>query len=166
MNSPEQIVDRLQLKPHPDGGYYKETYRSSGGIDNAGLEEGYEGDRNYSTCIYFLLTSDSFSLFHRIRQDEIWHFYDGSPINLHTISPNGQHTEHIIGRAFDKGQVPQLVVSGGDWFVTEVMEEGAYSLVGCTVSPGFNFEDLVLADRQDLISKFPIHQGLITRFTR
>ena len=162
-NKPEEIIEKLQLQPHPEGGYFRETYRSQGEIES--LPDSYNGKRNYSTCIYFLLTSEKFSAFHRIKQDEIWHFYDGSPIKLYTISPEGELSEHIIGNNLTKAEIPQLIVPGGYWFAAEVMNENSYSLVGCTVAPGFSFEDFELAKRETLISKFPKHQQIITKFT-
>ncbi len=165
MNKFEDIIEKLNLQPHPEGGYFKETYRSKGEMNEGSLDSNYIGNRNYSTCIYFLLTSGTFSAFHRIKQDEIWHFYDGSPIKLHTISPKGVHSEFIIGRDFDKGQAPQLVVSGGDWFAATVIGNDDYALVGCTVAPGFHFNDFEVPTRKELISKFPKHQDIITEFT-
>ena len=165
MNHIESIIKSLDLQPHPEGGYFKETYRSIGEINKDSLDANYNGTRNYSTCIYFLLTSDTFSAFHRIKQDEIWHFYDGATIKLHTISPKGQHSEYKIGRNFTAGEVPQLVVEGGDWFAAEVLGEDTYALVGCTVSPGFDFSDFELPNRKELTAKFPQHQDIITKLT-
>ena len=165
-NSIEQLIRKLDLQPHPEGGYFKETYRSEGQIHEDSLEPGYEGARNYSTCIYFLLTSESFSALHRINQDEIWHFYDGSPIRLHVISPAGQYAEHLVGRDLSKGEVPQFVVPGGSWFAAEVKEEDAFSLAGCTVSPGFDFRDFEMASGQELTSKFPELEKIIARLVR
>ncbi|WP_452599953.1 cupin domain-containing protein [Pontimicrobium sp. MEBiC01747] len=165
MNNIENIIKLLNLKPHPEGGYFKETYRSIGNINTDSLDPTYNGVRSYSTCIYFLLTSNTFSAFHRIKQDEIWHFYDGTTIKLHTISPEGQHSEYKIGRDFTTGEVPQLVVSGGDWFAAEVSGNDTYALVGCTVAPGFDFSDFELPNRTELISKFPQHQKIITKLT-
>lgn len=166
MNSIEEIINSLNLKPHPEGGYFRETYRSDHLINEDSLTSRYNGKRNYSTCIYFLLTSDTFSAFHRIQQDEIWHFYSGSPIRLHTISEIGTHSEFIIGNDFAKGQVPQLVVPGGYWFGAEVINPNDYSLVGCSVSPGFDFADFELPTRQELISLFPENEKIITRLTK
>ena len=165
MNSVEKIIKRLDLKPHPEGGFYKETYRSHGEIKKDSLDINYEGKRNFSTCIYFLLTSDTFSAFHRIRQDEIWHFYDGSPIKLHTISENGVHSEFIIGNNLLQGETPQLIVPGGHWFGAEVINKNSYSLVGCTVSPGFNFADFELPSREKLTSLFPKHKQIIIKLS-
>lgn len=166
MNSIQEIISRLDLKPHPEGGYFKESYRSAGFVEESSLARDYAGKRSYSTCIYFLLTSDAFSAFHRIKQDEIWHFYDGSPIVLHTISEAGIHTQTIIGNDLSLGQIPQWVVKGGDWFGAEVMNKNSFSLVGCTVSPGFDFADFDLPQRQKLIQLFPEHERIIKRLTK
>ena len=164
-NSIEEIINKLALVPHPEGGYFKETYRSQGSIQQASLGNKYKGERNYSTCIYFLLTSENFSAFHRIKQDEIWHFYDGSPLRLHMISDAGVHTAHLIGRDLNNGEMPQFIVRGGNWFAAEVINENDYSLVGCTVSPGFSFEDFELRSRAELISLFPNHEAIISKMT-
>ncbi|WP_034057612.1 cupin domain-containing protein [Lacinutrix jangbogonensis] len=165
MNSIENIINELKLEPHPEGGYFKETYRSHGEINKENLEARYEGKRNYSTCIYFLLTSGNFSALHRIKQDEIWHFYDGSPILLHMISELGVHSKHVIGRDFSKGETPQFIVPGGYWFAAEVINKNDYSLVGCTVSPGFSFEDFELKTRKELVSLFPDKEDIISKLT-
>ena len=101
MKTVEQIIKTLNLLPHPEGGYYKETYRSTGSIKADSLPEAYGGERNYCTGIYFLLTSDTFSAFHKIKQDEMWHFYDGTTIELHVISESGEHSKHLIGNNFE-----------------------------------------------------------------
>lgn len=163
MTIEEKIIEKLGLQLHPEGGYFKETYRSEGEI-NPGSS--YNGTRNYSTCIYFLLTSGMFSAFHRIKQDEIWHFYEGSNIDLHIISETGQHSSKVIGRNFFKGESPQVVVPGGSWFAAEVTTPNSFALVGCTVAPGFDFSDFELAQRNELTSAFPQHRDLIARFTR
>ena len=165
MKKLKQIIEKLELEPHPEGGYFRETYRSKGDISQENLGTEFNSSRNYSTCIFFLLTSESFSAFHRIKQDEIWHFYDGSPIRLHTISEGGDHNEYVIGKDILNGEQPQLVVNAGDWFAAEVINEDDFSLVGCTVSPGFSFEDFELPARKELISIFPQHKDLITEFT-
>jgi predicted cupin superfamily sugar epimerase len=164
-NSIKDLISKLELEPHPEGGFFRETYRSKGEISKNSLEEDYKGKRNYSTCIYFLLTSENFSAFHRIKQDEIWHFYDGSPIDLHVISDSGLYTNHAIGIDLQKGEVPQFVVPGRSWFAAEVVDQNAYSLIGCTVSPGFSFEDFELIAKDELISLFPDKEKIITRLT-
>ena len=166
MTHAEKIAKKLNMQPHPEGGYFKETYRSNGWINEDNLNENISGKRNYSTAIYFLLTSDSFSAFHRIKQDEIWHFYKGSPIKLHIISEKGIYTNVTIGNDLEKGELPQYVVKAKDWFASEVIDDNTYALLGCTVSPGFDFNDFELAERTSLISKFPENSSIITRLTR
>ncbi|NQX78325.1 cupin domain-containing protein [Gilvibacter sp.] len=165
-NTLEQLITKFDLKPHPEGGYYKETYRSSGTIAEANLPAAYDGERNYATSIYFLLMADNFSSFHRINQDEIWHFYDGSPLLLHIITPEGVYSEHLIGIDLSRGEVPQYVVPGGCWFAAEVIEPSGFSFIGCTVSPGFSFADFQLGKRSELINDFPKHADVIERLTR
>ncbi len=166
MIDPEKIVKALELNSHPEGGYFRETYRSEGKISKVELDGKFAGDRNFSTCIYFLLTSDSFSAFHRIVQDEIWHFYDGSPLFLHLISQRGEYSKVIIGRNFEKGEVPQHIVPGGMWFAAEVAWEDSFSLLGCTVAPGFDFLDFELGTRSELLADFPQCREVIAKLSR
>ena len=164
MNKTELIIKKLNLNPHPEGGYYRETYRSKDIIPGNNPEAKYKGDRNISTCIYYLLTAETFSSFHRIRQDEIWHFYDGNAICLHMISPTGDYSHVLIGTDIENNQIPQFVVPAGYWFAAKV--ETDYALVGCTVSPGFDFSDFELAKREELINRFPQLSDIITPLTR
>jgi len=164
--SKEQLVQLLQLEPHPEGGFFKETYRSEGIIPHESLPNDYSDQRNYSTGIYFLLTSENFSAFHKIHQDEMWHFYDGSPLRIHIISNEGDYTSQLVGRDLSNGELPQFVVKGGSWFASEVVEDNSFSLAGCTVAPGFDFQDFVLADRTDLLNRFPKHTNIIQKLTR
>jgi uncharacterized protein len=166
MDELNSIIVNLKLIPHPEGGFYRETYRSPGEIFSENPDERPSGNRNYSTCIYYLLPFEAFSAFHRIRQDEIWHFYDGSPIILHLISQQGGYSRVIIGRNLDEGEVPQFVVYGGTLFAAEVKNKKGFSLAGCTVSPGFDFRDFELPGREELVNQFPQHVEIITRLTR
>jgi predicted cupin superfamily sugar epimerase len=165
MFTAEDIIYRYGLQPHPEGGYFKETYRSDEKIKKEALGESYSGDRNCSTCIYFLLTSDKFSAFHRIKQDEIWHFYEGAPLRIHMITEDGEYSEVVVGRYLEAGEEPQYVVKGGVWFAVEVLEDNSFSFVGCTVSPGFDFQDFEMPTRQFLLDKFPKLEHIITSFT-
>jgi len=168
MNTPstiQNIINKLGLQPHPEGGYFKETYRSKGIIKADSLDPVYLGARNYSTSIYFLLTADTFSAFHRIKQDEFWHFYDGATLELHMISPQGEYSKVMIGRDIMKGEVPQFVVPGGYWFAANVIKGGDYTLTGCTVAPGFDFADFELPDHQVLLALFPQHREIISALT-
>lgn len=165
-NAVQELINNLNLQPHPEGGYFKEVYRSQEFISENELGDLYRGNRNYCTSIYFLITSDQFSSFHRIKQDEIWHFYDGSPLKLHVITPEGEHSEHLIGRDIANGEVPQFVVSGGCWFGAEVIEPNSFSFIGCTVSPGFDFTDFELGNKRQLATLFPKHKNLVERLTQ
>ncbi len=160
-----QIVSKLEMSPHPEGGFYKEVYRSEGIIPKDSLQ-GFSGDRNFCTSIYFLLTSDNFSAFHRIKQDEVWHFYKGSPLYVHVIDPQGKYTRHEIGLDLENGQEPQLTVPKGCWFASSVKNENDFCFVGCTVAPGFDFQDFELADRNSLIENYPQHTSIIKSLTR
>lgn len=153
------------MQPHPEGGWYKETYRSEGAIPSSVLN-GFDGGRSFATGIYFLLTSENFSAFHRIKSDEMWHFYDGDGLTIHEVSPSGEYVNHKLGLDLEKGEQPQVVVSANSWFASEVKQGGRWCLVGCTVSPGFDFEDFELAERDKLISEYPDHSTIITRLTR
>ncbi|WP_299245516.1 cupin domain-containing protein [uncultured Aquimarina sp.] len=162
----EEIVTRLSMKPHPEGGFYKETYRSDDIIPKEVFNGKFSGDRNCCTGIFFLLTSENFSAFHRIKQDEMWHFYGGNSLYVHVITPEGVYTRHAVGMKLDQGETPQLVVPAGCWFASSVKDIEGYSFVGCTVSPGFDFADFELASRDILVNQYPDHSEIITQFTR
>lgn len=166
MTKVDFLIEKFGLQAHPEGGYFSETYRSEGFIAADSLPQEYSGNRNYSTSIYFLLTSDTFSAFHKINQDEVWHFYAGSPLKIYMISEDGRSSEQVLGVDFSKNQVPQFVVPGGHWFAAKTIEENSFSFVGCTVAPGFDFADFVLPSQQEFLKKFPEHKTLIKRFTR
>jgi len=164
--SKEELVQQLGLQPHPEGGFYKETYRSEHSIPNSILAGNHEGDRSYGTGIYFLLTRDTFSAFHRIEQDELWFFHQGAAIELHMISPEGEHSKHLIGNNILQGEQPQLLVPETYWFAAKVIEGGDFALVSCTVSPGFDFRDFVLPSLEELTAVYPQHAQIISEFTR
>ena len=159
------LKEALALTKHPEGGYFKEVYRSVGEIPAETLSESFTGIRNYSTSIYYLLTSEAYSSFHKIKQDETWHFYEGGTIHLHMISPEGTHQTITIGSRIEKGEVYQYTVPGNHWFAAEIEESDSYALVGCTVAPGFDFDDFELGKRENLTQKYPQHAALIRRFT-
>ncbi|WP_405205721.1 cupin domain-containing protein [Aquimarina sp. LLG6339-5] len=162
----EKIVEKLDMKSHPEGGFYKETYRSKGVIPKDVLAEEFSGDRSYCTGIYFLLTSDNFSAFHKIKQDEMWHYYAGSSLYVHVITPEGKYIKYTVGMNLDQGELPQLVVPANSWFASSVKDNEGYSFVGCTVSPGFDFNDFELAERNFLIKLYPDHLETISKYTR
>lgn len=159
------IIDKLELLPHPEGGFYRESYRASGEINTNSLDSDYSGARNYATAIYYLLTSNTFSAFHRIKQDETWHFYKGSPIRIHIIDQEGAYSSVDLGNDFNANQIPQFTVAGGVWFGATIIEDDSYSLVGCTVSPGFDFRDFELAIQTELIQQHPQHKNIISHLT-
>lgn len=161
----KEIINHFNLVKHPEGGYFKEVYRSKGEILSDNLPEKFIGNRNYCTSIYFLLTSNTFSAFHKINQDEIWHFYKGSPIKLHLISPDGDYSFVMIGDKFKKNEVFQFTVPAHYYFAAEVLEKDSFSFVGCTVSPGFDFSDFVLPSYDELVKEFPKHAQIIKRLT-
>ncbi len=161
----EDIIKLLDLIPHPEGGFYRETYRSDLFIPDGVIKE-FKGGRNCTTSIYYMLTSDSFSSFHRIRQDEIWHYYLGDAIRIHMLSDSGETQSVLLGTDFKRGQLPQHVVPANTWFAAESEAKLGFSLVGCNVSPGFDFQDFELGCRENLVGKYPDHVGLIERLTR
>lgn len=181
MTTASDWIEHLQLQPHPEGGYFKEVYRASETIPHHALPSRFQAERHFSTSIYFLLTSTTFSAFHRIQQDELWHFYDGAPLTIHIIDANGTHTSTQLGRHFLAGETPQTVIKAGVWFAAcltepnthkktklqqKQIDDSDYTLVGCTVSPGFDFADFELAERKHLLAQFPQHHTLINALTR
>lgn len=160
------LIQQLGLRAHPEGGFYKETYRSVGAISQSDLGEDFSGSRNYSTAIYFMLTTETFSAFHRIKQDEFWFFHQGAPITFHTITKQGKYTVQTIGNDISKGHLPQLIVQGGDWFAAEIKSENNFALVSCTVSPGFDFDDFELATKKELTELYPQYTEIISQLTR
>jgi len=162
-----QWVARLGLEGHPEGGYFRETYRSQEIIAGDGLPVRYgSGGRAMSTAIYYLLAGSDFSAFHRIRSDEIWHFYAGSSIILHALSDNGGYRQYALGPFYDRGELFQVVIKAGTWFAASLERDDTFGLVGCTVAPGFDFQDFELGERKELIGLFPEHRAVIERFTR
>ena len=164
MRTAEYWINNLNLLPHPEGGYYKESYRSEEEIIGSELPSRFGGNRAISTAIYFLLIKGNFSAFHKIKSDEIWHFYDGDPIAIHVINNMGDLSTKILGLQVDDGQLPQITIPANTWFASK--STGDFSLAGCTVAPGFDFADFEMADREVLINLYQRHQELIKEFTR
>jgi len=166
MSSAQVWIEQLGLTPHPEGGFFREVYRSDGVIPESALPDGFSGDRNFATSIYFLLQDDEFSAFHRIRQDELWYFHDGVPLTVHVINADGHCSELKLGRDIANGCLPQGVVRAGSWFAASVEDSVGFSLVGCTVAPGFEFADFEMPTKASLTSRFPQHAELIGKLTR
>jgi predicted cupin superfamily sugar epimerase len=161
-----ELINLYQLQVHPEGGYYKETYRSKEFIPHAALPKKFKDSRNYSTAIYFLLEQGDFSAFHRLQSDECWHFYSGGTLHIHIIHLNGELQTVCLGSNSMKGEIFQFVVPQDCWFACEPAKDTAFSFVGCTVSPGFDFADFEIAKPNELIQLYPKHPSLIKRLTR
>lgn len=159
-------IDKLEMEQHPEGGYYKRLYASGEIIQAAGLPKRFTSDRRLMSCIYFLLTSDSFSSFHKLQSDEIWNFYKGQAIRLTTINANGELKQELLGPDIDEGQASQIAVPANTWMAAEIVEDNGFALLGCTVAPGFEFDDWELGERKRLLAQFPQHKDVITRLTR
>lgn len=157
-------IEKLNLQEHPEGGYFIETYRSDESIKENNLPSRYNSDRSFGTSIYFLLTTESVSNFHRLASDEIWHYHQGGSALIHMISPEGKLNSRRIGPDLEAGDSLQVVIPRESWFAAEVIKE-SFILVGCTVSPGFEFEDFELAERSGLLKTYPDFKKLIQRFT-
>lgn len=165
MLNAKTIVNKLELLPHPEGGYFKEVYRSNEIIKNNTLPERFSGDRNFGTSIYYLLEKKQFSTFHKLKSDETWHFYYGSPLLLHVLDENGNYKKIILGNDLAKNQVFQFTVLRNCWFAAEVSDKNSFSLIGATVAPGFDFSDFEIGKREELILKFPEYKELIKKLS-
>ena len=161
-----QLIDGLALEPHPEGGWYRETYRAAESIAATALPARFSGARSISTAIYFLLAKGEISALHRIKSDELWHFYSGTTLTVHLFFPTGEYRQIRLGADIAGGETFQATVPAGCWFGAEVTGEGAYSLVGCTVAPGFDFVDFEMGTRAELVTAFPGHKELIRQLTR
>ena len=155
------IIKKLKLKKHPEGGYFSETYRSPISVGKNQLKKKFSGRRNLSTSIYFLLCGKSFSSFHKLKADEVWHFYSGVHLNIYIIQKSGRLKKIILG----KNHQYQTVIKAEQWFAAEVSEPNYFTLAGCTVSPGFDFRDFELGEEEKLVKLYPHLKGLISRLT-
>ncbi|MGF6766687.1 putative cupin superfamily sugar epimerase [Paraburkholderia sp. GAS33] len=158
----DDLVRRFELQAHPEGGYFRETYRSAARVNRDGAGAGET--RSASTAIYYLLCDGAHSAWHRIKSDEVWHFYAGEPLLVHVLDENGQLVTHQLGNALTHpGTVFQAVVPAGLWFAAECADPATFALVGCTVAPGFEFSEFELADVDALRSAYPAQAEFITR---
>ncbi len=159
-------IRTLRLAPHPEGGHFAETYRSAGQCVPASGGGQCGGPRPCATAIYFLLRGSEFSALHRLRSDEMWHFHAGSGASIVMLAPDGTLGEARIGPDPDRRQTFQVLIPAGTWFGATVEDPASYTLVGCTVSPGFAYEDFELASRAGLVAAYPQHREVIERLTR
>ena len=159
-------IAALNLKAHPEGGYYVQTYQATETIPQSALPARFGGDRPHSTAIYFLLENHNRSALHRIQSDEVWHFYAGGPLHVYMIEPESGTLSVIrLGNQPNRGDVFQAVVPAGYWFGSKPVGEPdvpAFSLVGCTVAPAFDFAEFELADSGTLLNRFPQHEAVIS----
>jgi predicted cupin superfamily sugar epimerase len=172
-----EIKELLHLKPHPtEGGWYVRTYESDALIGQASLDLRYGGPRHAATAIYYLLEPDTFSEMHRLKSDEIFHFYLGDPVEMLQLAPPhedlpgeldpGASARILIGNDLHAGQLPQVLAPHGVWQGSRLVPGGSFALLGCTVSPGFEFEDYESGNRDTLIAQWPEHAELIRALTR
>jgi predicted cupin superfamily sugar epimerase len=156
----EDLIRRFDLQPHPEGGYFRETYRCAAKVSREGSDE----TRAASTAIYYLLCDGAHSAWHRIRSDEVWHFYAGEPLLVHVLDRKGELVTHRLGNPLThQATVFQAVVSAGLWFAAECEDPATFALAGCTVAPGFEFSEFELADVDALRSAYPAHAAFIAR---
>lgn len=170
----QRLIDRFQLAPHPEGGYYRETHRDSVRVARilapaAPHNEAAGISRSASTCIYYMLCDGAYSAWHRIRSDEVWHFYAGDPLDVHVIDAAGHLTTHRLGDALARDDAAfQVVVPSGCWFAAErsalgEVDPAGFAFVGCTVAPGFEFSEFELANEDRLAAEYPRHEAVIRR---
>ena len=160
---PQYYISKLGLEPHPEGGYFKRTFESQEQITDQELTVDFEGKRMLYTSIYFLLTSNDVSHFHRLQSDELWYYHAGSPLSVHMIDENGEYTEHKLGLDLENGEVPQVLVPKNTIFGSSVKDRETFSLVGCMVSPGFEYQDFELFTQEELLLKYPQHKEIIMK---
>lgn len=156
----KDIIEKLHLKPHPEGGYYSETYKSAETVLNS---EG--NNRSICTAIYYLLENDDKSHFHHIKSDELWFFHQEEPLEI-VMLLNGEAKTIFLGNDIPNGEIPQAIIPANTWFAAKIKSGKGYSLVSCTVAPGFDFADFELAKREDLVKQYPQLEKIIEEFTR
>lgn len=164
MYTADYFIKTLNMVPHPEGGFYKEVYASEENITSKELKVDFEGPRKLWTSIYFLLRDGEVSNFHRLKSDEMWYYHSGSPLTVYMISPEGELFTEQLGLNIENGEKPQVLVPKGYIFGSAMNNEG-YALVGCMVSPGFEFTDFELIKRNDLTEKYPHYELLIHKLT-
>ncbi|OGG52772.1 MAG: hypothetical protein A3F84_10045 [Candidatus Handelsmanbacteria bacterium RIFCSPLOWO2_12_FULL_64_10] len=163
----EQIKALLSLEPHPaEGGYFAETYRSGERIPKDALPARYGDARSLGTAIYYLLTPETFSAVHRLRSDEVFHFYLGDPVEMLQLWPDGSGRTVTLGSDILNGMRPQVVVPKGAWQGSRLMPGGRFALLGTTVAPGFDFADYEAGGREALVSAYPRFRDLIIALTK
>ena len=161
----QQIIKILDLQPHPEGGFFRETYRSLDIIPASAFPAIYKGQRACSTGIYYLLTHQTCSVLHKVASDELFHFYIGDPVEMINLFPDGSSSIIILGQDINNHQHLQHLVPRGVWQGACLVPGGRFALLGATVAPGFTFADYVEGNRLELLSSYPEHKDLITCLT-
>jgi len=165
MVTARKLITQYQLQPHPEGGYYLQTYCSKEKIPVEALPDRFAGDRYFSTAIYFLLEGNQFSAFHRIQSDELWHFYTGTGLHIYVIHPDGKGEILKLGDDLTNGYSFQQLVPAGCWFASKPVDENGFSFVGCTVAPGFDFADFEMGEREELLKEYQECKDWINELT-
>ncbi len=165
MKNADYWISKLSLIKHQEGGFYRRTYSSDELLEQNALPNRFTSPRLISTAIYYLLKWDQVSLLHRLKSDELWHFYTGNPLTIHVINQQKQFDKIILGPGIENRQVFQATIKAGCWFGATVNNSDGYSLVGCTVAPGFDFRDFEIGNREELVSQYPEHRSIIERLT-
>ena len=162
----EEIIKKFNLLPHPEGGYFAEIYRSEEVIKKEDLPERYNSSRNFGTSIYFMIDGKNVSNFHRLKSDEFWYFHSGSAIEIHIIYENGSYKIENLGNSISENETPSVLLPKGCWFGAKLKNQESYGFVSCAVFPGFDFSDFELAERKNLLEKFPQHKDIILELTK
>lgn len=164
--SVKEVIDILDLVPHPEeGGFFVETHRSDEMVAADMLPTRYEGERCHGTAIYYLLTPETYSHMHRLKSDEIFHFYLGDPCEMTQLHPDGSGEVVTLGADLVAGHRPQVIVPRHSWQGMRLLPGGTFGLMGCTVAPGFEFVDYDHGGRKELIAQYPDFAEQITRLT-
>ena len=150
MKDANYFIEKLDMTAHPEGGYYKESFISAENITDSDLTTTFEDKRILWTSIYFLLRNGEVSNFHRLKSDEMWYYHSGSPLTIYMITPEGELITEQLGLDIEKGEKPQVLVPKNYIFGSAMNNKG-YALVGCMVSPGFEFRDFELFERDTLL---------------
>lgn len=157
------LIEKLELESHPEGGYYRRTYESDQPVSDDPFPHDTNGNHSIGSAVIYLLPGNDVSHFHRLQSDEMWHYYWGSPLKLHVLDSTNGHTVQRLGPNLEQGDRPQQLIESGTWFGATTA--GDFTLAGCTVWPEFRFGNFEMADRSRLIEQFPNHREIIEQLT-
>lgn len=166
MSRADELIERLGLQPHPrEGGFFRETYRSEESLASESIDARYFGPRSISTAIYYLLKPGTFSALHRLKSDEVFHFYLGGPVRMLQLFPDGRGETIVLGPDLEAGQQLQVTAPRNVWQGTLLEPGSDFALLGCTVAPGFDYVDYEHASRDEMMRQYPQHAELIQQLT-